>query len=45
MDDPNQLARGQWMFINARNGADELVMRLRTDQPADADIDAYSTAS
>ena len=44
MDDPNQQTRGHWMFITARNGADELVMRLRTDRPADADIDAYSTA-
>jgi hypothetical protein len=44
MDIPNQQARGQWVFINAVNGADRLVMRLRTDRPVDSDIDTYSTA-
>jgi hypothetical protein len=44
MDDPNQQARGQWVYVDAVNGADQLVMRLRTDRPADTDIDSYSTA-
>lgn len=44
MNEPNQQVRGQWVFINAVNGADRMVMRLRTDRPAERDIDSYSTA-
>jgi hypothetical protein len=44
MDDPNQPGRGEWVYVDAVNGADQLVMRLRTDRPADADIDSYRTA-
>ena len=44
MDDDNQQIRGQWVYVDAKNGADQLVMRLRIDRPADGDIDSYSTA-
>jgi len=44
MDDTNQQARGQWVYVEAENGAEQLVMRLRIDHPADSDIDSYSTA-
>jgi hypothetical protein len=44
MEDPKQQTQGQWVYIDAVNGADQVVMRLRTEPPADADIDSYSTA-
>ncbi|MDB5318877.1 MAG: hypothetical protein JWN40_508 [Phycisphaerales bacterium] len=44
MDDDTQHNRGQWVYVNAKNGADQLVMRLRIDRPPDDDIDSYSTA-
>ena len=44
MNDTKEPTRGHWVYVNAVNGADQLVMRLRTDRPADSDIDSYSTA-
>ena len=44
MDDPNLPNPGQWVIVKAVNGADRLVMRLRTDRPVEHDIDSYSTA-
>src|SRR4051812_6095912 len=44
MDDPNPPNSGNWVIVKAVNGADKVVMRLRTDRPADLDIGSYSTA-
>jgi hypothetical protein len=44
MIDTNQQNRGQWVYVDAKYGADQIVMRLRIDRPVDGDIDSYSTA-
>ena len=44
MDDTNEQIRSDWVYVDANNGADQLVMRLRIDRPTDDDIDSYCTA-
>jgi hypothetical protein len=47
MDDPIVQNPGHWVMVNAVNavdGSQRVVMRLRIDRPTDSDIDSYATA-
>ena len=42
--DANATDTGRWVILDAKNGARRLVLRLRTDRPATADVASHSTA-
>ena len=44
MNDQTIGSPGKWVIIDVVNGTRKLVMRQRTDRPADRNIDSYSTA-